>query len=166
MASLEFLAIILTGLGLSASILYYASVLKNAEKGRRKDIIFQSHTPRSPEYYDIFMKVVEMRDYTTSKEYEEKYSQEERNQANYILQHFNVIGVLFLDKIATGDEIFQIYPPWAVILLWESLEPIIHDLRVNVTDPEHLKPFESLYHEARRRNPNYVPYWKRTPPDR
>ena len=163
MASFEFLAIILTGLGLSATILYYASVLKNAEKARRKDIIFQSHIPRSPEYYDIFMKVVQMRDYATRKEYEDKYTEEERNRANYLLQHFNVIGILFLGNIATGDEIFQIYPPYAVILLWEALEPMIRELRVDVTSPEHLKPFESLYHEARKRNPNYVPYWKRIP---
>ena len=163
MASFEFLAIILTGLGLSASILYYASVLTNTDKARRKDIIFQSHTPRNPEYFEIFTKVVQMRDYTTRKEYEEKYTEEQRTKANYLFSHFNVIGVLYLDNIATGDEIFQIYPPHSVILLWEVLEPMIRDLRVDVTNPDHLKPFESLYREARRRTPDYLPYWKRTP---
>ena len=34
MASLEFLAIILTGLGLTVSILYYTTVLSNANKTR------------------------------------------------------------------------------------------------------------------------------------
>ena len=163
MASFEFLAIILTGLGLSASILYYASVLKNSEKARRKDIIFQSHTPRSPEYFELFMKVIQMHDYTSRKEYEEKYTEEQRVQANYLFSHFNVIGVLFLDNIATGDEIFQIYPPHAVILLWEALEPMIQYLRVDVSNADFLKPFEALYHEARRRTPNYVPIWKRIP---
>ena len=35
MASLEFLAVILTGLGLTASIVYYASILNNTSKARR-----------------------------------------------------------------------------------------------------------------------------------
>jgi len=159
---IEYIPLVLTGLGLTASILYYASVLKNAEKARRKDIIFQSHTPRSPEYYEMFTKVTQMRDYTTRQEYEKKYTEKEKSRANYLLQHFNIIGILFLDNIATGDEIFQIYPPYAVILLWEALEPMIRELRVDASSPDHLKPFESLYHEARKRNPNYVPYWKRT----
>ena len=161
MVSLEIVALVLTGLSITASIIYYANVLSNTNKARRKDIIFQSHIPRSPEYYDIFMKVTHMRDYTTRKEYEEKYTEEERVRVNYLFSHFNVIGILFLDNIATGDEIFQIYPPHAVILLWEALEPMIRELRVDVANPDHLKPFESLYHEARRRTPNYVPYWKR-----
>ena len=71
MASFEFLAIILTGLGLTASIVYYSTILRNANRGRRKDIIFQSHTPRSPEYYNIFTDVVKMRDYTTYEDYTE-----------------------------------------------------------------------------------------------
>lgn len=35
MASFEFLAIILTGLGLTASIVYYASILRNANKNQK-----------------------------------------------------------------------------------------------------------------------------------
>ena len=95
MASFEFLAIILTGLGLSASILYYASVLKNSEKARQKDIIFQSHTPRSPEYFRNFTQTVQMHDYTTRIDYEEKYSEEQKNGAMYLYSHLNVIGILF-----------------------------------------------------------------------
>ena len=163
MASFEFLAIILTGLGLTASIVYYSTILRNANRGRRKDIIFQSHTPRSPEYYNIFTDVVKMRDYTTYEDYTEKYSEEQRNKASYLYQHFNTIGILYLEKIASPDEIFQIYPPYAVILLWEVFETMIISLRVIVDYPDFLKPFESLYSEAKRRSPNYVPYWKRTP---
>lgn len=86
MASFEFLAVILTGLGLTASIVYYASILKNANRARRKDIIFQSHVPRSPEYYAIWTEVMKMGDYTTREEYLEKYTEDERNKANYLFQ--------------------------------------------------------------------------------
>ena len=160
---IDTLAFVLTGIGLSTSILYYASVLKNSEKARRKDIIFQSHTPRSPDYFRTFTQTLQMHNYTTRNEYEEKYSEEQKNGALYMYSHFNVIGILFLDNLATGDELFQIYPPHAVILIWEALELMILDLRETVKNPAWLNPFEALYNEAKRRTPGYIPFWKRTP---
>ena len=75
---IEYLPLVLTGLGIIVSILYYTNTLAIANKARRKDIIFQSHIPRTPEYYEIFSNVVQMRDYNTRKEYEEKYTAEAR----------------------------------------------------------------------------------------
>ena len=40
MASFEFVAIILTGLGLTASLVYYASVLRNTNKTQKTQMIF------------------------------------------------------------------------------------------------------------------------------
>jgi len=44
MTSFEFLAIILTGLGLTASIVYYANVLSNANKTRKAQLFLSIYT--------------------------------------------------------------------------------------------------------------------------
>ena len=44
MASLEFVALILTGLGLTASIVYYANILNNANKTRELQLKSQEQT--------------------------------------------------------------------------------------------------------------------------
>ena len=44
MASFEFLAIILTGLGLTASISYYAMVLRNQNKTRQAQLFMQIYS--------------------------------------------------------------------------------------------------------------------------
>lgn len=76
--------------------------------------------------------------------------------------YFNVMGVLFIDGIASADEIFQLYPPHVIIILWEVIEPMIRDVRVAVMNPEFLKPFEFLYREARSRYPDFDPHMKRS----
>ena len=51
MASLEFLAIVLTGLGLTVSIVYYATILRNANKA-------QQHATETREI-QIFMQLMQ-----------------------------------------------------------------------------------------------------------
>jgi len=51
--------------GVIAGFSYYVITVRNTNRARRKDIIFQSQAPRSPEYYAIFNDVVKMRDYST-----------------------------------------------------------------------------------------------------
>ena len=136
--------------------------LRNTERLRMKDIIFQSQAPRTPEYYKIYSDVVNnMHDYSTIEEYNTKYSDEARQKANYLFIHFNTIGILFKDGIATADEIFQHYPPYTFIRLWEAMEINIKYLRTITNFPEFLKPFELMYQEARKKTPNYVVSWKR-----
>jgi hypothetical protein len=50
MASFEFLAITLTGLGLMVSILYYSTVLQNANKTRKGQLLMQTYTRLDTQY--------------------------------------------------------------------------------------------------------------------
>jgi hypothetical protein len=43
MASLDYLPLVLTGIGIIASILYYASILRNANKTRELQLKAQEH---------------------------------------------------------------------------------------------------------------------------
>ncbi len=48
MASFEFLAVIVSLLGLSASITYYASILRNANKTRRTQMLMRARPATTP----------------------------------------------------------------------------------------------------------------------
>ena len=58
MASFEFLAIILTGLGLIVSILYYSSILNNANKTRELQLKTQEQAEETRQT-QLFMKIYE-----------------------------------------------------------------------------------------------------------
>ena len=61
MASFEFLAVILTGLGLTASITYYASVLKNQNKTRQAQLFIQicNQTLNNPAFMKGYYNIME-----------------------------------------------------------------------------------------------------------
>jgi hypothetical protein len=80
MASFEFIALILTGLGLTASIVYYASVLRNSNKTqqlaletRRLQIIMDlDQEMKSFETYNRIIELLNMQ-WTDYEDFERKY---------------------------------------------------------------------------------------------
>lgn len=123
--------------------------------------MFQIQAPRSPEYYAIFSEVANMYDYKTYDDYQKRFTDEQRQKANYLFIHFNMLGILLKDGIASAEEIFQLYPTYTMIRLWEVLETQIRGLRDVTKQPDFCEPFELLYREARKKNPDYVVPHKR-----
>lgn len=127
---------------------------------RRKDFIFQSNLAHTTEFFDAFYNTFDMWDYETNEEFVKKYSREQRARFNWLVNIFNVIGVIMLEGVASRDEILRLYPPNAIISLFELAWPWIRDARLE-ENSEYMKPFEQLYLEARMRLPKFVPYWQK-----
>ena len=73
MASFEFLAIILTVLGLTASIIYYARVLGNQNKTRQTQLFIQFYNRLTDrQFYEEYRKLREQ-EWTDLDDYLEKY---------------------------------------------------------------------------------------------
>ena len=64
---IETLAIALSGLGLAASIVYYANILNNANKARERELINQRITMIDDEFYDKW-RILMLGDWTNYKE--------------------------------------------------------------------------------------------------
>jgi hypothetical protein len=81
---------------------------------------------------------------------------------NYIIWHFNSLGTLVGDGIASADEVFRLYLPYVVIGVYEKFHPIIMRNRINsrgeVSNPGAMKGYELLYKEARRLYPLTEPF--------
>ena len=149
---------VVPALSVVVALLYYSITIRNTEKTRRKDFIFQSNLARTTEYFDTFFNTYDMWDYETYEEFNKKYSREQQARFNWLVNIFNVIGILMLEGVASKDEILRLYPPSPMIHLFELSWPWIRDIRKD--NPEFFKPFELLYLEARKKLPDFVPHWQ------
>lgn len=160
MASFEFLAIIFTGLGLTASIVYYSSILRNQNKTRQRELILQQSQGYSLEYSEALNEVAAQLDWTTPKEWEIKYGRWTNPKANakfiYIMRVYTLAGLLLREDSVNSKLLFNLYPPAAVISFWEQFREVVFFLREGVNDPSMYEPFEYLYGEAKRLFPDIV----------
>ena len=161
MIPLEVVAIILSGIGISASILYYANILRDTSKARQREIIFQRGQVYNLEYAQSFAKVMNMRDWETPEEFDDKYGMytnpDEWSYYMYITRAYNIGGLLLKENMVDADLVFKLYPPFSVINMWETFEPLMIHLREWTNYPDAYNSFEYLYEEAKKRYPKITP---------
>jgi hypothetical protein len=158
MASFEFLAIILTGLGLTASISYYAMVLRNQNKTqlmqietRRANILMNLHSEWGKDEYQKASWTVIGLTFEDYDDFVNKYGPtteySEVNQEIFkVGWFFNGLGSLLHKGFASLDLVDELFG-YMVIWLWEILRPIIVESRTRYNQPESLEWFEYLYNE-------------------
>ena len=160
MVSLEVLALVLTGLGLTASIVYYANIIQNTNKERRKEqmyLRFQIHDLDYTKAYSYLMS----KDFTTTEEFLKHFNVKENPEAwayyIYIGIRYNNIGLLLREGLIDPDIVFDIFNPMVIIQLWEKIAPIEKQTRIRNNHPKHYEAFEYLYNEAKKRYPDLNP---------
>jgi hypothetical protein len=161
MVSLEVIAILFSGIGISASLVYYANILRNANKARQRELIFLRTQSYSKEYTDAYTNICNQQDWKTPQDWFEKYGRTQDPIAFssflYICNIFNLAGVLLKEKEADMDLIFQLYHPNSIIPVWEHFESVINYVREDHKYSEYLEPFEFLYHKAKKKYPDIPP---------
>ena len=161
MVSLEVIALILTGLSITVSIVYYANILRDTSKARQREIIFQRGQVYNLEYSKAFAKTLNMRDWKTPEEFQNKYgvynNPEEFAYYMYITRVYNIGGLLLKENMVDADLVFKLYPPFSVINVWETFEPLMLNLRERTNYPDAYKPFEYLYTQAKKKYPQITP---------
>ena len=148
------------------ALLYYSLTIRNTEKLRRKDFIFQSSNLwLTPEYFDAFYNVQDLSqrlwDYENLEEFMTKFNKDQGKRLDWLLSISNVFAISYKEGITSQEEVFQLFPTHWVINLFEMSWPYIRDLRMSYSNPDLMKPLEELYVEARRVNPGYVPRWQK-----
>jgi len=158
---LQSLSYMAGALGVCVAAVYYVMNIRNAEKARRREIIFRKLPTQDRYYYDAFYTVAKMTDFNTPEEFREKYNHWVKHDAfcklMYILNNYNLVGMLLVEKLASPEEIFQIYPPNMLVGFYEKFEFIVKRNRMNMSgeeaNPEFFRSLEMLYREAKRRYP-------------
>ena len=158
MVSFEFIALILTGLGLTASIVYYANVLSNSNKTqqmqletRRMQIIMDvDQELKSYETYNKIIEIINM-EWNNYDDFEKKYGSD-NNPENFakrysVLWRLNSIGILVRDGFIDAETVYDLLGEFSTIWVWRKFEPIIRETRVRYNVPLALNDFEFLYNE-------------------
>jgi hypothetical protein len=162
MVSLEVIAILLSGVGITASIFYYANIIQNSGKARQRELVFLRAQTYSMEYTKAYADVLKMDNWTTVQEFHQKYGQQTNPEAFakwlYVRNVFNLAGLLLQEKGTDPDQLFQLFSPVAIIMLWEKHKPIIEAARKGFSYPQYYMPLEYLYNEARKRYPDIKEY--------
>jgi len=150
MVSLEVIAIVLTGLGLAASIIYYANILNNANKTRELQLFMQMYQNQNTEdWWTKWAEVInlDVEDYDDFLvKFDHSINPESFGRRGEIWYSYNVIGYLLMD----GD--IDIKKAWRLagitsVMQWEKWSDIILELRERQNIPSYFVGFEHLYKE-------------------
>ena len=162
MASFEFLAVILTGLGLTASIVYYANILNNANKTqqlaletRQTQLFMQILFHDRDKFARNYSKLIWEYQWNDFDDFWEKYGPETNmDEWEHIFSswgYFQNVGILVQDGLVPIDFVEKGIGSF-VINSWEKYEPIIVEARKRWGAPNLLEPFEYLKNKIQLRN--------------
>ncbi|MBL7169174.1 hypothetical protein ISS40_10915 [Candidatus Bathyarchaeota archaeon] len=158
MVQMEVLALILTGLGIIASILYYASVLRNANRTqlmqletRQASFFMQIYNRMlDKDFMEVWHKVLGY-DYSdpeaAMRRYDSEVDSEERVNVDLIAQWYEGLGVLVKEGLLDIHLIAVMFP-LTVINGWNALGPMITEMQK--TSSSRGSNFEYLYDELMR----------------
>ena len=129
---IEYLPLVLTGIGIIASILYYASVLRNADNTRRTQLLMDVKKQLDDPKFWLTLHKIESYKWNNYEEYEEKYGRINNPQAaaeiDALLAFYNSIGVLVATDRIDVDLLGMHLGPMPV-RFWNQFKDVILERR-------------------------------------
>ena len=161
MASFEFLAIILTGIGLTVSITYYSMVLRNQNKTRQAQLFMQVHSQwKDRAFIKGFYDMLNNWEWESIEEFWGKYGQDVNEEsfitATEITWYFEGVGQLLRDGLIDIRLVDSMYSS-RVIDFWEKMLPVVSYLREQAfgrPNPDYYINFEYLYNALKKKREN------------
>jgi len=157
---IEYLPIVLTGIGIIVSVLYYTIVLRNANKTREMQLFMQMYNIlNTRESLQTFIELLNLR--VDEEEYRQKYDSyvnpEHFGKRANLWYTYNSIGEMLRLKMVDPDLLNRLNVDSNVIMMWENWEHIIRLNRERENMPDLWDGFEYLYNEMKtlRKKMNY-----------
>ncbi len=163
---IETIALVLTGIGLTASLFYYSNILKNANKTRELQLQAQKESTKTRQL-QIFMQLqngfnakenlldfAELMNLKVDEgEYREKYDSyvnpEFFAKRASVWYYYNSIGELLRMGLVEKDLLHRLNIDINAMLIWENWEHIIKLNRERENMPDLWDGFEYLYNEMK-----------------
>jgi hypothetical protein len=147
MIQIEYLPIVLTGIGIMASILYYASVIRNQNRTRQAQMFMQIYHQVSSKSFQrdwIELMNMEWEDYD---DFERKYGSD-NNPENFAMRAsqwmaMNGVGAMLRDGLIEPEKLVRLVGQSSQFL-WAKFRPIIIEWRVRYGMPQGHQDFEYL----------------------
>jgi hypothetical protein len=171
---IEYLPLILTGIGIIASILYYTSVLRNANKTRELQLEAQQQSEQTRQAQIFMQAYARFQDPSFTKMHNEVMAREWDSVEDYIEKvlsegwdatilsvqsYYEGIGVLMMKGMIDADFVYELMPTM-VNTFWSKYEPIVLWGRENLGYPQFWRPIEYLkdrmIEEAEKRGDPFI----------
>jgi len=161
MVLLEFVGLVFTGLSISISIIYYASVLGNANKtqqmqleARQEQLFMGFHTAwHNLEFYREMIEVAFLWEYEDFDDFMDKYWMTSNpdafalwGRAETYLEGMGVMMKRGLLDPSLMDDLMSGY----IIAMWEKYAPFMLEFRERNNQPQFGEFFEYLYNEVKK----------------
>ena len=147
MASFEFLAVVISILGLAASITYYAIVLRNQNENRQAQLFMQTFYQDRESFAKSYSKLIWQYTWDDFDDFWNKYGAEtnleEWSEIFGFWGYFENVGILVKDGLLTVDYVDKAIGGF-VLSSWEKYAPIVMEARKR-WDSLLLESFEYLY---------------------
>ncbi len=155
LATLQAVSYIMGSLGVFVAAVYYVYNMRNADRLRRRDWVFQKLNIGLLEHYKIYLDVTMMTDWDTLEDFTRKYNKWSNPEALakllYLISHYNSLGILLKDGIIEGDELYKLYAPSSIVSIYEKFLPFL-----SIYEHEYMSGFKHLYEYTKKRYPNGV----------
>lgn len=157
---IEYLPLVLTGIGLTVSILYYTIVLRNANKTQQMQLetrqvqMFMtiSQTKSSPEFQKLIYRVTFIDQWKDLEDYFNRYGPENNLDAYsehaYVWQLYDTVGFLLMKKVIDLSFLDDVLKA-TVLAGWNKFEPVIKVNRQRANQPNLWNQFEYLADEVK-----------------
>jgi len=148
MIQIEYLPIVLTGIGIIVSILYYTSVLRNQNRTREAQLFLQFTNPfLSGEKGEYWNKISEW-EFSDYDDYYTRILSDPENRKNYsqISYWLETLGV-YVHEGLIPIRLVALTMTSMVASFWEKFGPIIIEKRVRENVSRNLDQTEYLYNE-------------------
>ena len=129
---IEYLPLVLTGIGIIVSILYYANVLRNTDKTRKMQILFSIQKDRAQSGGILrYVNVMKM-DWQDFDDFNQKYGFE-RNPETFaewysFLTQFDDYGYMLKQGMIELEFLYEVNFP-SIVKLWYKFKPIFVERR-------------------------------------
>ena len=136
-------------ISIMVGIYYYLMILRNTEKTRRKDILFQRINIIDENFYKQWTNMFR-EDWSTFSEWTEyrKEHPESYNFLAYVMMTLNSVGVMLKQNIVDEQTLFEAFSPPLVVWTWMKTSPIVFAWRETINLPNYHSGFEYLNDRA------------------
>jgi hypothetical protein len=151
---IEYLPLVLTGIGLTASIIYYAMVLRNQNKTRQAQLFMDLHGSHiSLPTMAITVEMMYEWEWDSFDDFDSKYMFPDNKENQVKFMHYFAslerIGVLCRRGLIDPELVYDSQYS-TIIFIWEKFLPIIEEYRVRMNAPQIYEDPEYLYKEMIR----------------
>jgi len=159
MVSIEQILYIVPILALTASILYYAIILRNANKTQQMQLetrqvqmfMIISNTRSSPEFQKLIYRVTYIDEWKDLQDYYNRYGPEKNldtySEHLFVWHLYDTIGLLLKKEVIDLSFLDDLLKA-SLIVAWRKFEPVIKMNRQRVNQPNLWNQFEYLANEV------------------